>query len=72
MSDVSQPVVSIAVDTYHLVPTDNGEMDWAIEKTKLIDHNNYHDRRWLAKHCWWAMRNNRMVTTYPVDKADEQ
>lgn len=34
-------------------------------KEKIIDHGNFYDRKWLAKHCWWAMRNNQQVTTKP-------
>ena len=37
-----------------------------LEKSKIIDHGDFHDRKWLAKHCWWAMRNGRTVTTYPA------
>lgn len=39
-----------------------------IEAVKDIDHDNDADRRWLAKHCWWAMRSGRSVTTYPFPK----
>lgn len=34
--------------------------------TKQIDHNNTSDRKWLAKHCFWAMRNGHSVYTAPV------
>ena len=41
---------------------ENGE----IELTKVIDHNDREDRVWLGKHCFWAFRNGRSVTTEPV------
>ena len=31
-----------------------------------IDYENTRARRWLAKHCHWAMRNNHSVTTAPI------
>ena len=36
------------------------------DQTKEIDHNDHDDRVWLGKHCFWAMRNNREVRTYPI------
>lgn len=39
-------------------------------KEKIIDHGNFYDRKWLAKHCWWAMRNNQQVTTKPYVTGD--
>lgn len=39
-------------------------------KEKIIDHGNFYDRKWLAKHCWWAMRNNQQVTTKPYSAGD--
>ena len=40
-----------------------------VESTKDIDHDNFDDRKWLANHCWWAMRSSRSVTTYPIKEA---
>lgn len=37
-----------------------------IENIRDIDHDDDSDRRWLAKHSWWALRSGRSVTTYPV------
>lgn len=37
-----------------------------IELDKTIDHNNRDDRVWLGKHCFWAFRNGRSVTTEPA------
>lgn len=31
---------------------------------KIIDHDNREDRVWLGKHCFWAFRNGRSVTTF--------
>lgn len=36
------------------------------ESTKIINHNNSSDRKWLGSHCFWAMRNGRRVTTTPI------
>ncbi|MBO0125180.1 hypothetical protein [Agrobacterium sp. OT33] len=36
-----------------------------IELSKVIDHNDRDDRVWLGKHCFWAFRNGRSVTTEP-------
>jgi len=36
------------------------------EASRVIDHDNHDDRVWLGKHCYWAMRNGRSVTTHPV------
>lgn len=30
-----------------------------------IDYYSYEARKWLAKHCWWAMHQGYSVTTYP-------
>lgn len=38
------------------------------ESRKVIDHNDRDDRVWLGKHCFWAFRNNRKVTTYAATK----
>lgn len=35
------------------------------EGEKIIDHDNSSDRKWLASHCFWALRNGRQVTTRP-------
>lgn len=31
-----------------------------------IDHDDFEDRKWLGKHCFWAMRNGYSVETSPV------
>lgn len=36
------------------------------ESARVIDHDNRDDRVWLGKHCFWAMRNGKSVTTLPV------
>ncbi len=33
---------------------------------KVIDHDEHLSRVWLGKHCFWAMRNGRTVTTSPT------
>ena len=40
---------------------------WETESSKIIDHDNASDRKWLGSHCFWAMRNERKVTTYPIE-----
>ncbi len=37
-----------------------------VEVDKVIDHDNREDRVWLGKHCFWAFRNGRMISTIPV------
>ena len=44
---------------------DNGK----VESTKVIDHANSSDRKWLGSHCFWAMRNNRQITTTPLNES---
>lgn len=36
------------------------------ESMKRIDHDNSSDRKWLASHCFWAMRNHRIVISTPL------
>jgi len=36
-----------------------------IEGDKVIDHDSRDDRVWLGKHCFWAFRNGRSITTQP-------
>ena len=36
----------------------------------LMDHNNRAHRVWLAKHAFWAMRNDRALITQPAHMAD--
>jgi hypothetical protein len=43
---------------------DNGA--WKYESEKIIDHDKSSDRKWLASHCFWAMRNMRKVITWPA------
>lgn len=35
-----------------------------LESSKTIDHADRDDRVWLGRHCFWAFRNGRSVTTY--------
>lgn len=35
--------------------------------SKVIDYNSAEDRRWLAGHSFWALANNRAVTTLAVN-----
>lgn len=39
------------------------------ESSKTIDHNDFHDRKWLGKHCFWAFRHGREIRTYPAKMA---
>lgn len=43
---------------------------WETESSKIIDHDNSSDRKWLGTHCFWAMRNARKVTTYSMDSVE--
>lgn len=38
---------------------------WKVEMATDVNHEDFKDRKWLGKHCFWAMRNNRIVVTYP-------
>lgn len=46
--------------------TDASAME--MESLKVIDHDNSSDRKWLASHLFWAMRNGRTVTMRPVTR----
>lgn len=46
--------------------------DGEIEQQKIIDHNRHEDRVWLGKHSFWAMRNNRVITTVPIASHDAE
>lgn len=37
-----------------------------LESERRINHADHADRVWLGKHCFWAMRNGREVSTRPV------
>lgn len=52
MSDKQQLIVRV-------VTTQGG----VTEDIREINFYDYKSRQWLAKHCWWAMHNNRAVTT---------
>ena len=57
----------IRVATFVLDKANSSQgVTWLSESSKDIVHNSRADRQWLASHCWWAMRNNRKVTTYPI------
>lgn len=36
------------------------------ESSKIIDHNNSSDRKWMMNHIHWAMRNSRTVALRPI------
>jgi len=57
----------ILVVTSVRLPSTVPNSSWQEESTKRIDHDNSSDRKWLATHCFWALRNDRKVTTYPLD-----
>lgn len=42
---------------------------WALPA--LIDQEKHDDRVWLSKHCWWAMRNSKKVSTFPAHGEDK-
>lgn len=50
------------------VETDTGAECESMESIKVIDHDNSSDRKWLMNHQFWAMRNGRTVTMYPVSR----
>jgi hypothetical protein len=35
----------------------------------VIDYDNHDHRKWLGRHSFWAMYNNRSVFSEPTDKA---
>lgn len=37
------------------------------ESVRTIDYSNRENRVWLAKHSFWALKNNRSVVTYPAN-----
>ncbi len=41
----------------------------ASTRSVVIDHNEFEHRKWLGKHCYWAMRNNHSVMTEPTEAA---
>lgn len=51
-----------------LVTTRNlSDLDEAPNTVVINDEEKSH-RIWLSKHCFWAMRSNRSVTSSPTDK----
>ena len=38
----------------------------SVEVDRVIDHDNREDRIWLGRHCFWAFRNGRSITTQAV------
>jgi hypothetical protein len=47
--------------------------DWetgTVEQTRIIDHGNKEEREWLNKHCYWAFRNGKAVTSVPIPDRD--
>lgn len=57
----------IVVETY--LYADIAPASQQMESHKVIDHDKSSDRKWLGTHCFWAMRNNRKVVTYPAPDA---
>lgn len=53
------PLVPVEVITTDL---DTGKVD-----RRVIDHDDFEDRKWLGKHCFWAMRNGKSVETRPYE-----
>lgn len=43
-----------------------------IEIDKVIDHDNRDDRVWLGKHCFWAFRSGRSITTEPLLREESE
>lgn len=41
------------------------------QSVREIDHDDFEDRKWLGKHCFWAMRNGCSVETRPMADAKE-
>ncbi len=50
----------------HLQVVSTNMASGEVELTKVIDHNDRDDRVWLGRHCYWAFRNGRAITTAPV------
>lgn len=61
----SKSKLPVRVETFKIEPL-RGEVFYVLESTKTIDHNSPADRKWLGVHSFWAMRNNRKVSTFPV------
>lgn len=40
------------------------------EQERTIDYTSPGARTWLAKHCYWAMHNDKGVATFPVLEED--
>lgn len=60
MSEAAKPVCLVRV-----VVRDPADPDTAIHD-KTGDHNERHFRDWIVKTAWWALRNGKSVTQYPV------
>lgn len=59
---MSQLVIRVTTYVFDAI----GARDWVFESDKIIDHANSSDRKWLSSHCFWALRNDRRVTTTPI------
>ena len=44
----------------------------SVEVDRVIDHDNREDRVWLGRHCFWAFRNGRSITTQAVSDGSEK
>lgn len=58
-----KPIIAVIVETY--LATENWQ-HMRPESTKIIDHNNSSDRKWLGNHCHWGLRNGRIILTQAV------
>lgn len=54
--------LAVRINTFKLNDAGN---DWVLENTKVVDHAIHSDRMWLGNHCYWALRNERMIETLP-------
>ena len=66
MQQVKRPPAPL----YLAVITHNVETG-EVEQRRVIDHSDHDARVWLGKHCFWAFRNKKAVTTAPLESRDE-
>jgi len=57
---MSKPQIFIEVRTFSNATPDD------IETIRIIDHSDAQQREWLAKHTFWALRNERGVELQTV------
>lgn len=58
--------IPVRVITEWIDSHDPARVRFVEESSKIIDHADSNDRKWLGNHCFWAMRNSRRVITYPI------